>query len=1115
MSPQRRFWSPRLRTTLWGTGLLTLFVIALISGIMLYLTSPLRARMYQVLQTNQYTSLFAQIHLDTVQALLVTEEGYETRQAYQYQELVIPWATALAQDLQHIVNLRQQLGPEDPLYPYLTELEQYARDAVQILQASQRLAAQNRWEEVKAQIEKLHALERQARTATSILLSNTRQQSAQAAQATRALLLRMLLFIGGAMVIMAAALLSQVGLTLNRVVKPIESLTTYLARFAQGDLQVRAPEPASPLEIHQLAHTFNQMADQIMASQMRLEQQVAERTASLRSLNKQLQAAAEVGRAVASLSDLDEILQEATRLIAARFNVYHVGIFLLDASGTYAVLRAANSEGGRRMLRRGHRLKVGEEGIVGYVTGTGRPRIALDVGRDAVHFRNPDLPETRSEAALPLRIGNRVLGALDVQSTQSAAFSREELNTFQFLADLLAIAIHNAELLRQSQEAVEEMRRAYAQISQRGWEAFVRQRSVKGYRLDDQGHLQPIAETESTQPSPTNESAQVLQVPIEVRGVPVAHLRLRKPADRPWNAPERRLVQELSRRLSSALEGARLFTESQRRAAQLQAVAEIARDTSTTLDLETLLRSAVELVRERFGFYHASVFLIDEEGRYAEVRASTGEAGAEMLRRQHRLAVGSASVVGQAAARGEPVVVNDTRHSEIHHPNPLLPETRAELALPLKTVDTVIGALDVQATRPHAFSQDDVQVLQILADQLAVAVTNARLFAEVQEHLESHRKLHAILAAATATLTVEEALQQAAEAIHKMWSDLAVAFLLANPTQRTLRVVAAKGHRQREKALGMEVPYGHGITGWAAEHQEIVRSNRVQEDPRYIKGTPGTQSKLAIPLIYRDEMVAVMDLESPRPGAFDESDQELFRTLATSLAAVLTNIRLLEAARRRAEQLQLLNEISSIAATHVNQVELLQAVLPRLVEGLGGQIGGALLRTTGPYYKIVAAYPPGAQPIVEDLSDIVASALAQKRPIILPATEGLPPQAQPLAQQKGIQSIVMLPLLFREELVGALRIGLPGERAWSDEEQRLLEQIARQISTSLEAARLFEAATRRARRERLVTEITTRMRASNDPQEILQTALRELQKALQAEITQVVILENGENLSEA
>ncbi len=1105
----------RLRTTLWGTGLLTLLALVLVGGIMLYFATNLRTQAHQALQTNQYTSLFAQIHLDAIQALLVTEEGYETRQPYQYQELVLPWATALAQDLQHIAEMRKQMGPEDPLYPYLTQLEQYTRNAVQILQKSQRLAAQNRWDEVEAQIDKLHAIERQTRTTTSILLSNNRQQAAQTAKATRILLLRMLLFIGGALVIMAATLLSQVGLTLNRLVQPIESLTAHLARFAQGDLQVRAPEPESPLELYQLAHTFNQMADQIQAAQMRLEQQIQERTTSLRRRNEQLQAAAEVGRIVASLSDLDEILQEATRLIAARFNVYHVGIFLLDASGTYAVLRAANSEGGQRMLRRGHRLKVGAEGIVGYVTSTGRPRIALDVGRDAVHFRNPDLPETRSEAALPLRVGSRILGALDIQSTQPAAFGQEDLNALQLLADLLATAIYNATLLRQSQEAVEELQRTYTQITQRGWGAFIRRQPIQGYRIDDLGRIQPIEEATDEEPQPEEITPAAkptdLEVPIEVRGVPVARLRLRKPEDRPWNAQERRLVAELGRRLSNALEGARLYTETQRRAGQLQAVAEIARDASSTLDLETLLTNAVELIRERFGFYHASVFLLDEERAFAEVRASTGEAGAEMLRRGHKLGVDSTSIVGQATATGEPVVINDVQRNELHRPNPLLPDTRAELALPLKAGETVIGALDVQDTRPNAFSPDDVQVLQILADQLAVAVTNAQLFAEVQEHLESHRDLHAILAAATAATTVEEALERAAQAIREMRPDLLVAFLLAEPEQRLLKVAAIAGHDP--EVQGLTLPYGHGITGWAAEHQELVRSNWVGEDPRYVEGTPGVQAELAIPLLYRGELVGVLDLESRRRNAFDESDQELFRTLATSLAAVLTNIRLLEEARRRAAQLQLLNEISSVAATHVHQVELLEAVLPRLVKGLGGHVGGALLRKAGEY-ELVATYPAKVKPLLADTTDVVAKALARNHPVVLSVTDGIPPHAQEKARQMGIESIVMLPLFFRDELVGVLRIGFTEARSWSEEEIRLLEQIARQISTSLEVARLFEAATRRAERERLVTEITTRMRASNDPQEIMRTALHELQKALHAEITQVVLLENGEDQSE-
>ena len=176
-----------------------------------------------------------------------------------------------------------------------------------------------------------------------------------------------------------------------------------------------------------------------------LEERVTERTRDLERRTVQLRVAATVARDATTAESLEELLERAVYLVRDRFGFYHAGIFLLDGRGEYAVLRAATGEPGRKMLEKGHKLKVGKVGIVGYVAGTGKPRIALDVGTDAVHFKNPLLPYTRSEMALPLKVGDRIIGVLDVQSTEEAAFDEEDVAVLQTMADQLAVAIERLE----------------------------------------------------------------------------------------------------------------------------------------------------------------------------------------------------------------------------------------------------------------------------------------------------------------------------------------------------------------------------------------------------------------------------------------------------------------------------------------------------------------------------------------------------------------------------------------------------------------------------------------------------------------------------------------------
>ncbi len=178
-----------------------------------------------------------------------------------------------------------------------------------------------------------------------------------------------------------------------------------------------------------------------------------------------------------------------------------------------------------------------------------------------------------------------------------------------------------------------------------------------------------------------------------------------------------------------------------RRNEYLAAAAEIGRLVTSTLDLNTIFSRTVNLVSERFGYYHAAIFVVEETGFNAILREATGEAGEAMKRSEHSLPVNEKSVVGKVALNGEPVVVNNTALDSTHKPNPLLPDTRAEAALPLRVGSRIIGAIDIQSTTVDAFTQDDLSVLQILADQVAIAIDNARSYELSQQAIKDMREV--------------------------------------------------------------------------------------------------------------------------------------------------------------------------------------------------------------------------------------------------------------------------------------------------------------------------------------------------------------------------------------
>ncbi len=213
-----------------------------------------------------------------------------------------------------------------------------------------------------------------------------------------------------------------------------------------------------------------------------------------------------------------------------------------------------------------------------------------------------------------------------------------------------------------------------------------------------------------------------------------------------WAAEQQLLVKQVADQLSLALENARLFQDTKlaedalrRRNTYLAAAAEIGRLVTSTLDLDTIFNRTVNLVSERFGYYHAAIFVIEETGFNVALREATGEVGAEMKARGHSLPVNDKSIVGRVALRGEAVVVNNTTTDATFRPNPLLPDTRAETGIPLRVSNRIIGALDIQSTIVGAFTPDDVSVLQILADQVAIAIDNARSYELSQQAVREMR----------------------------------------------------------------------------------------------------------------------------------------------------------------------------------------------------------------------------------------------------------------------------------------------------------------------------------------------------------------------------------------
>jgi sigma-B regulation protein RsbU (phosphoserine phosphatase) len=285
------------------------------------------------------------------------------------------------------------------------------------------------------------------------------------------------------------------------------------------------------------------------------------------------------------------------------------------------------------------------------------------------------------------------------------------------------------------------------------------------------------------------------------------------------------------------------------------------------------------------------------------------------------------------AGNGEPLIVNDITRDATYYANPLLPATRAEAAIPLKVSDRIVGVLDVQSEQAYGFSEDNLRTLQILADQLAIAVVNSELFAETQEHLAQHRLLHHITTTAASGTTLEEALQSAVNGLQVTLGGDRVSILLADREKKILHVRAAVGYAS--SVFDLRIPIGTGITGWAAAHRKPLRVNNVLQDTRYIEGSSNTRSEMAIPLLYRSELLGVLNVESEQTSAYAENDEELLGTLGGSLAAIIANARLLEQIRAQAERERILFEISDKIRRTTDMETILATTASEITRAIG------------------------------------------------------------------------------------------------------------------------------------------------------------------------------------
>ncbi len=492
------------------------------------------------------------------------------------------------------------------------------------------------------------------------------------------------------------------------------------------------------------------LAAESEAGRANLERIVAERARGAERRTLQLQTTAEIARIAVQSTDPAPLMIQATDLIRERFGFYHASVFTLDETGSWAVLRASTGEAGRSLLSRNHRLPVGSASLVGWVTGNRLPRVSNDVAQDPFHFKNPLLPDTRAEMTLPMIVGGRLIGVLDVQSAEKDAFAEDDVRSLEAIASELAIAIDNARLVRETEDELQRAEGLYRGRARESWARFARAGVPTMLRVGAEGGefgeasltiAQQAFETAATAQS---EDGREVAVPVLVRGEAIATITARRPIEgEVWAREDVELIQAAAAQVGLALESARQYTEEQRRVAELEVVNRVAQAVSQLLRLDSLFRVVHSQISQVLPQADLAIGLYDpatdqvayplwaEDNEVTERgQAPLGnDMAAYVLRTRQPLTL-TKDLAGQAAIFG----------IDLPDQPPL-----SWMGAPLLAGESLLGIITVQDRRLEGrFTEDDSALLATIASQVATAIQNNRLLEETQRTARRERLIHEI-----------------------------------------------------------------------------------------------------------------------------------------------------------------------------------------------------------------------------------------------------------------------------------------------------------------------------------------------------------------------------------
>jgi PAS domain S-box-containing protein len=558
-----------------------------------------------------------------------------------------------------------------------------------------------------------------------------------------------------------------------------------------------------------------------------------------------------------------------------------------------------------------------------------------------------------------------------------------------------------------------------------------------------------------------------LGVPLVARERTIGVIALFSETPYAYDEEHQRFLYAIADQAAMAIDNARLYEEQRRRAIQLDTVRDVIQRTISILDLDDLLNQVVTLIHSRFGYDHVHILLVDLKGTALEFRAGTGPAAEEMLRLGIRLPIGSEGFVSWVAATGEPILCNDvTTDSRYRYYDPLA-DTKAELSVPLRIGEWVLGVLDVQSERRGAFDESDLFILQSLADLVAVSIQNAFFFREQERRIEELTTLNQIGETIVSSLDLDQTLTAIMRRVYAVFQVEAGSLLLVEDGRLVFRVTLSPQARiVKRHTLAM----GQGIAGWVAQHGRPLLVPDARADPRWyphVDADSGfeTRTVLCVPMKAKDSIIGVIEIINPYDGRlFTEGDLHLLESIATSAVIAIENAQLYQQTQRRLEEVSTLYILANQMTSSLELPVVLEAIvitLKRVLDCRGCCIFWLDEETRQLEIKASAGIPLEARANTRiSIGEGVSGRVVERaQPVHIPDTHQEP---DPCYFDLQVRSLLVVPLIAKDRPVGTLNVDDTRPNVFSPDLEQLLTIAAAQAAVAIENAQLYESLKERA-----------------------------------------------------